>query len=656
MADNMQATPQSRPGLGALASLLKRADDFGRKPFGYDNPPVQVLSDLLGIPGTQRTLERLAYGEPLTTGAGQATRVRDDTVDALFNAPGPLAKLALATKGLPIGAVIKPKGGNWLDGSVEEALKGLRNNRVEDQAYLQAMRKPEVREPYGAWLEQKVSENPAYQRIPGIQAFNQFSKESGFPALSVEGPEASINSWIDKTLTKYVKNDMATPEDPIRLMAEKYAAQKPDLLAKAQAKIDALNAKGAQLAAQRGVPETYLTQHRQEVIAAEKAKKLIELREGVHYEPYGFDAPRLSTQLKRQNQKTFPPAQAVLAESDTARRWENASDAAVASAPMAEYQDFGSSNLTREQPWLSKLDPETPMYRYDRGASVDELGFSHLIDELRNATNPESGLPKELLLDYEKLHKMTMPQIVDRVADINAWRAAQKAEADFARANNAATVLHKEYPEGYRWVELKKPDFMDPKALEALAGYEKDPRFKASLGDNLKNRAPKLALEDALKYEGDTMGHCVGGYCDDVASGKSKIYSLRDAKGKPHVTIEVRPNPPKYNTDTIPNQEIPQEGFRVEQIKGKGNRAPKDEYLPFVQDFVKSGKWSDVGDLQNTGLVKSRDIFGPTELDRFKANSIDLPNYLDDAERKALQDRWYTLETGNDPATGLPRQ
>ena len=35
------------------------------------------------------------------------------------------------------------------------------------------------------------------------------------------------------------------------------------------------------------------------------------------------------------------------------------------------------------------------------------------------------------------------------------------------------------------------------------------------------------------------MGHCVGGYCDDVASGQSNIYSLRDAKGKPSVTIET---------------------------------------------------------------------------------------------------------------------
>jgi len=49
----------------------------------------------------------------------------------------------------------------------------------------------------------------------------------------------------------------------------------------------------------------------------------------------------------------------------------------------------------------------------------------------------------------------------------------------------------------------------------------------------------KEALADALKYEGEVMGHCVGGSCPEVESGRSRIISLRDAKGEPHVTLEV---------------------------------------------------------------------------------------------------------------------
>jgi hypothetical protein len=39
------------------------------------------------------------------------------------------------------------------------------------------------------------------------------------------------------------------------------------------------------------------------------------------------------------------------------------------------------------------------------------------------------------------------------------------------------------------------------------------------------------------------------------------------------------------------------------QIKGKGNAKPKDEYIPFIQDFVRSQQWSKIGDSNNADLV-----------------------------------------------------
>jgi hypothetical protein len=142
------------------------------------------------------------------------------------------------------------------------------------------------------------------------------------------------------------------------------------------------------------------------------------------------------------------------------------------------------------------------------------------------------------------------------------------------------------------------------------------------------------SLADALKYEGDTMGHCVGGYCDDVISGRSRIFSLRDAKGQPHVTIETAPRRMPQQAGLIYRvpDDVSDELFEraggdeavadrlaaewfaanpqpedIIQIKGKQNRAPVDDYLPFVQDFVKGGTWGNVGDLRNTGLVKLPD-------------------------------------------------
>jgi hypothetical protein len=45
----------------------------------------------------------------------------------------------------------------------------------------------------------------------------------------------------------------------------------------------------------------------------------------------------------------------------------------------------------------------------------------------------------------------------------------------------------------------------------------------------------------------------------------------------------------------------------IVQIKGKGNKAPKEDYLPAVQDFVRSGNFGRVGDLGNTGLIDIQD-------------------------------------------------
>jgi hypothetical protein len=81
---------------------------------------------------------------------------------------------------------------------------------------------------------------------------------------------------------------------------------------------------------------------------------------------------------------------------------------------------------------------------------------------------------------------------------------------------------------------------------------------------------------DALSLEGNIMGHCVGGsnYCNAVSKETTKIVSLRDKKGIPHVTIQLDKTP---------------EGFtRVAQIKGTGNTSPEkyfNEVNAFLEDY-----------------------------------------------------------------------
>ena len=79
-----------------------------------------------------------------------------------------------------------------------------------------------------------------------------------------------------------------------------------------------------------------------------------------------------------------------------------------------------------------------------------------------------------------------------------------------------------------------------------------------------------VSTEHDLGIEGQKMGHCVGSYCDDVASGKTTIYSLRDEKNDPHATIEAN------------------SAGGVDQIKGKGNRKPKDRYAKMILQWLRT--------------------------------------------------------------------
>jgi hypothetical protein len=361
--------------------------------------------------------------------------------------------------------------------------------------------------------------------------------------------ETPAQKWLERALTKYYKNEFGTPEDPLR-----------DLAAR-----------------------------------------------GLHYDP------DMTPERWQQTVKDFILEDTI-------------GDITLPNMLFDKnaYPGVGDEFTTEARmamPWLAKQPVTDKLY----GISGGGLDLSHFTDEFLNALNDAEpiGLPADLAVRPESLARMTFPQAVERVGRINQFRAKEMERAALDAQNNPVTHVFKEYaddnPMGLRWVEMAPPK-----------------------GDGPTNYDAEEELAKALKYEGDTMGHCVGGYCPDVMSGRSRIFSLRDAKGEPHVTIETAPN--KYPdipieladkwADEIWNEAQAKgltgsaleaydraeyrnrvNAWRADnanrqdiiQIKGKQNRAPKDDYLPFVQDFVKSGQWGNVGDLGNTGLVRLPD-------------------------------------------------
>ena len=124
----------------------------------------------------------------------------------------------------------------------------------------------------------------------------------------------------------------------------------------------------------------------------------------------------------------------------------------------------------------------------------------------------------------------------------------------------------------------------------------------------------------------------------DVLQGRTKIYSLRDAKGEPHVTIEVRPdsNYPqiaaKMKLNGASDEEVAafmnNPPHDIIQIKGKQNQKPKDEYIPYVQDFVKSQNWGHVSDIKNANMERIEYMFYPNQIEELKSKGFDVPKYI----------------------------
>jgi hypothetical protein len=89
--DTMSATPRNEY-LGALADFLAQ----GYAP--QRTQQMQGVAQFLSVPAISQTLDRLSYGEPLTTGAGMTTRVRPEALEAA---------MALAPLYRPVGMGVK---------------------------------------------------------------------------------------------------------------------------------------------------------------------------------------------------------------------------------------------------------------------------------------------------------------------------------------------------------------------------------------------------------------------------------------------------------------------------------------------------------------------------------------------------------------------
>ena len=658
----------------SLDTKLPTSEDIEKRlPFKSDSPLSQAATGLGQIGGG-------FYTGPLS-GARAVT--------AIPKAVGKAGKDFVMAAGQPAVNVVKPKGGNFLTDRLGRELSDLK------------LTTPGWGEPSKA-LEKLMKLTPE-------------ERSNLTPQIDELQRVVGINNWVDRNLTNYIKNQMATPEDPVRLMLDKRTAEVEAKFAKDMERADRL----AERAAAELDPrmKANLTRNADEAKTTAEMERDLAMSHMLPSQQYLMGNARQVAGESRVNRAVEGFPEEGMAKSPAGKAWEDITDSDMGvSANRAgdaqsavekkqkteealvafrakepeineafikmlverglkpleiqnlnkalsarhkldllenpnlsdEYERLSKAVETQnifkdkdlyiaeQYPWVSKLDPETRLYEF---YGSHDLGFDHIIDVLKQDVAAGRITP-------EQLNRMSVDQAVRRAADYDK-ELAEKMNSARAAAREGLPV-YKEYPEGYRWVELNKPGSFSSES--------------EAMGHSVRGYEPPKGHPDWVEGSGDSGSEYYGhGGWEGIKSGKAKVYSLVDPKGNPHVTVEQKAGKPwnersgifydnpelepswrRFSTEASledkakglnrPSNYIErypewlkanepemfakyskvfeQESPVITQIKGKQNTRPNEKYDQYTQDFVKSGKWSDVRDLENTGLRRHKSSEG----------------------------------------------
>lgn len=211
--------------------------------------------------------------------------------------------------------------------------------------------------------------------------------------------------------------------------------------------------------------------------------------------------------------------------------------------------------------WLRQsFNEKVPVYGFAPRAEMREA-IAHVADWLAAALInkeawlrdvDEQGRPKKLV-------KLGSLERAKKEADKAMLLAAQNGAASLYEDENGHEKTEMVFDGGYRMVRLLTPQALDKESAE--------------------------------------MGHCIGagGYDQKVSAGSHAFYSLRDAFGKSHATLEVERGSEGLSSG---------QRDRLVQCQGKENRPPVAKYMPLIQSFVRERKFELWGTTARTGLIE----------------------------------------------------
>jgi len=560
--------------------------------------------------------------------------------------PGPFAEPQMAM------FAVKPKGGSWLNHSPEGFLKGLKSeNRLISPSLFEGF------------------EQSAKDPTDPLQ-------ERSIRRLREHNNEIAVNKWIDKNLTNYVKNEMGTEHDPIRKLADQGIIHAP---------IDDSHISGPLIYNKRreaNLPEEgFATTELGKKWETATDKNIVNIPvkqylDEDRYQVRGGSLPAQSFKTEEEANHYMNQVKKVLGDKPFGGE-------GLTFNKILEKDPFVKTEIgpVHENPWLLKKNPEDIVHE---SYGLSNLGFDHLIDVL-NEDLANGRIQPEDLKNY------SIDRAVRRAHEYNEDMAKKAEEAKAKKVENM--VVHKEYPNGYKMVQLTKPGEF---AAESDA-----------MGHSVRGYEPPKGHPDWTPESGDSGydSYGLGGW-EAIKRGDAKVYSLIDNKGNPHTTIEVGndkhpigfstkgyqsfPNDfeyggidkklpedqhqavynrakqifdnLKYETpmsvmesfNQAANEIVGKPPLNISQIKGKGNGKVVDKYRPYIKDFLNSGNWGEVNDLHNVGL---QELGGPIDggaelIPHAEKFGLKLPRFITNKESSDLYG--HHLDTVDNPNPSIP--
>jgi len=482
-------------------------------------------------------------------------------------------KAALTLNNPDINWSVKEKGGNWPESWLDRNMERLKKNIPEfdtskpytqDQANYIRNRFPGIEDAYAMDFNKTKQHGMHYGKDfwPWMeQNFPNELKELTTKATT----DHALNNWVDNRLKPYLRNELATPGDSVRKLADEH-----------------------------GISH-------------------IKDLENTHPGPmskFALEEAREKNKMPLEGHATTPAG----------RMWEDLADSSVHPMPAKEFIGDYLATSMRHPDLLSAAEKDPNAKINQLGSDFDtRLGLDHLMDELRGSLT--GNVPQHLALTPKTLERMTMADAVRHVAKVNDYREKQMAKT---AAEDMKDFPHvKKYNDGHKWHELKLPEHQEGVLPEGYKIVQRDefdtPKYDIEIPRPGKHQAKHLfnhdpmdsheealskgpaqvayqKLEAALQNEGDMMGHCVGCYTDDVASGHTKIFTLRDKSNKPHATVEMSVVAPRY--EDLPSSlkyQLAEDQDKwikanptvmLSQFKGKGNKPIIEKYREQSLDLL----------------------------------------------------------------------